>query len=199
MNKQEFISALEKGLSGLPQNDVAERVAFYSEMLDDKIEEGMSEESAVATLGALDDIIAQIISEYPLSKLVKTRIKPKRKLSTTEIVLLAVGSPIWASLLIALFATVFSLYVSVWAVVVSLWAIVPSLLGASLGGILLGFIYLFKGKALIFLSMIGVALVSAGLSVFVFYGCKALTKATVLLTKKLIYGIKLLFIRKEKR
>ena len=67
MNKQEFISALENGLSGLPQNDVAERVAFYSEMLDDKIEEGMSEENAVATLGAVDDVISPIISEYPLS------------------------------------------------------------------------------------------------------------------------------------
>lgn len=199
MNKQEFISALENGLIGLPQNDIAERVAFYSEMLDDKIEEGMSEENAVATLGAVDDIIAQIISEYPLSKLVKTRIKPKRKLSTTEIVLLAAGSPIWASLLIALLAVVFSIYASLWAVVVSLWSVVPALLGASLGGTVLGFVYLFKGKVAIFFAMIGIALLSVGVAIFGFFGCMALTKGTVLLTKKIIYGIKLLFMRKEKK
>ena len=199
MNKQEFISALENGLIGLPQNDIAERVAFYSEMIDDKIEEGMSEENAVATLGAVDDVISQIISEYPLSKLVKTRIKPKRKLSTTEIVLLAVGSPIWASLLIALLAVVFSIYASLWAVVVSLWSIVPALLGVSLGGMVLGFVYLFKGKVAIFFAMIGIALLSVGVAIFGFFGCMALTKGTVLLTKKIIYGIKLLFIRKEKK
>lgn len=199
MNKQEFISALENGLSGLPQNDIAERVAFYSEMLDDKIEEGMSEENAVATLGAVDDIIAQIISEYPLSKLVKTRIKPKHKLSTTEIVLLAAGSPIWASLLIALLAVVFSIYASLWAVVVSLWSVVPALLGASLGGTVLGFVYLFKGKVAIFFAMIGIALLSVGVAIFGFFGCMALTKGTVLLTKKIIYGIKLLFMRKDKK
>ena len=33
MNKQEFLTELRKGLSGLPQNDIEERLAFYGEML----------------------------------------------------------------------------------------------------------------------------------------------------------------------
>ena len=198
MNKTEFLSELKNGLSGLPKEDLEERVAFYSEMLDDKIEEGFTEEEAVASLGALEDIIAQIISETPLSKLVKKKIKPKRKLSTTEIVLIAVGSPIWGSLLIAFLAVIFSLYASVWAVVISLWSIVPALLGTALGGTVLGAINLFRGDAAVFLAMIGISLVSIGLSVFAFYGCIALTKGTVLLTRKIIFGIKLLFMRKDK-
>ena len=198
MNKTEFLSELKNGLSGLPKEDLEERVAFYSEMLDDKIEEGFTEEEAVASLGALEDIIAQIISETPLSKLVKKKIKPKRKLSTTEIVLIAVGSPIWGSLLIAFLAVIFSLYASVWAVVISLWSIVPALLGTALGGTVLGAINLFRSDAAVFLAMIGISLVSIGLSVFAFYGCIALTKGTVLLTRKIIFGIKLLFMRKDK-
>lgn len=198
MNKTEFLSELRNGLSGLPKEDLDERVEFYSEMLDDKIEEGLNEQEAVASLGSLDDIIAQIISETPLSKLVKKKIKPKRKLVATEIVLLAVGSPIWGSLLIAFLAVVFSIYASLWAVVIAFWSIVPALLGTALGATVLGAINLFKGNVPVFLSMIGISLVSLGLSVFAFYGCMALTKGTVLLTKKIVFGIKLLFMRKDK-
>ena len=44
MNKQEFLAELRKGLSGLPQDDIEERLIFYDEMLEDRIEEGLSEE-----------------------------------------------------------------------------------------------------------------------------------------------------------
>ena len=32
MNKEEFIAELKDGLSGLPQNDIDERVLFYTEI-----------------------------------------------------------------------------------------------------------------------------------------------------------------------
>ena len=44
MNKQEFLAELRRGLSGLPRDDIEERLSFYGEMLDDRIEEGLSEE-----------------------------------------------------------------------------------------------------------------------------------------------------------
>lgn len=47
MNKQEFLVKLRKGLSGLPKEDIEERLTFYSEMIDDRMEEGLSEEEAV--------------------------------------------------------------------------------------------------------------------------------------------------------
>lgn len=43
MNKQEFLAELRKGLSGLTQDDIEERLTFYNEMLEDRIEEGFSE------------------------------------------------------------------------------------------------------------------------------------------------------------
>ncbi len=33
MNKQEFLTDLRKALSGLPQDDIEERIAFYGEMI----------------------------------------------------------------------------------------------------------------------------------------------------------------------
>lgn len=100
MDKQEFLSKLRAKLSGLPQKDLEERLSFYSEMIDDRIEEGLSEETAVKELGTVDEVAGQIIADIPLSKLVKERIKPKRALNVWEIVLLAIGSPIWLSLII---------------------------------------------------------------------------------------------------
>ena len=38
MNKQEFIDALRAALSGLPADDVEDRLSYYGEMIDDRIE-----------------------------------------------------------------------------------------------------------------------------------------------------------------
>ena len=63
MNKREFLVQLRKGLSGLPQDDIEERLSFYSEMIDDQMEEGFSEEQAVAAAGPVDEIVMLSISE----------------------------------------------------------------------------------------------------------------------------------------
>ena len=48
------------------------------------------------------------------------------------------------------------------------------------------------------LSLIAAGIVLAGLTIFLFYGCKAATKGAAVLTKKIALGIKSLFIGKEK-
>ena len=80
MNKQEFLAGLRKGLSGLPQTDMEECLTFYAEMLDDRIEEGLSEEEAVAAAGAVEEIVRQTVDETPLAKIAKERVRPKRHL-----------------------------------------------------------------------------------------------------------------------
>lgn len=97
MNKQEFLGKLRSGLSGLPQGDVEERLTFYSEMIDDRMEEGISEEEAVCEIGSVDEIVSQIIADIPFTKLVREKIKPNRTLRPWEIVLLVLGSPVWLS------------------------------------------------------------------------------------------------------
>ena len=46
MNKEQFLAELQKGLSGLPQAEIDDRLAFYGEFIDDHMEEGMTEEEA---------------------------------------------------------------------------------------------------------------------------------------------------------
>ena len=81
MKKQEFLARLRKSLRGLPKNDVEERLTFYGEMIDDGIEDGLSEEDAVSRIGSVDEIARRTIADIPLAKIAKERIKPKRKLS----------------------------------------------------------------------------------------------------------------------
>ena len=196
MTKVNFILELNERLDGLPRFEVEEHISFYVEMIEDRIEDGMTEEEAVAAAGSIDDIAEQIIADIPLYKIAKEKIKPKRKLKAVEIVLIAVGSPVWVPLLIAAVAVVFSLYISLWAVVVSLWAVFGSFVGCFVGGIAASVILL-VGKNLSGIAMIGAAIVCAGLAVFSFIGCRAATKGCVLLTKKMALCIKKLFIKKE--
>ena len=48
------------------------------------------------------------------------------------------------------------------------------------------------------IALIGVALVCAGLGIFLFFGCNAATKGAVMLTKVIALGIKKAFVGKEK-
>lgn len=197
MNKQEFLAQLRKGLSGLPQEDIEERLSFYGEMIDDRVEEGLSESEAVGEIGPVHTVVTQILSDIPLTKLVKQRVKPNRGLKVWEIVLLVLGSPIWLSLLIAAFATIFSAYIVIWSAVVTLWSVGASLAACSLGGIVSAVVFALQGYGFTGFAMLSAGICSAGLSIFSFFGCKAATRGVLLLTKKMALGIKTLFVGKE--
>lgn len=197
MSKQEFLAELRKGLSGLPQYDIEERLTFYSEMIDDRMEEGLTEEEAVCEIGNVDEIVSQVVSETPFTKLVKEKVKSKRTFRAWEIIFLVLGSPIWLSLLIAAFAIVLSVYVVIWCVIVALWAVEVSLTVGILDGIICAIIFTFQGKILSGIAMSGFGIFCAGMSVLMFFGCKRATQSILLLTKKMALGIKSQFVGKE--
>ena len=211
MNKQEFLDTLREGLSGLTEADASERITFYSEMIDDRVEEGLSEQEAVAQIGDVQCIVASILAEIPqkqeptITKVEKpTQIpqnenitpKKKKRKSGGQILLLCLGAPLWLPLLIAAFAVLVSLLASLWSVVVSVWAVFASLMGVgigcTLGGVILGFYSSAAGGA----AAVGIGLISAGLAIPAFYGCVAATKGSAWLTKTVCVAcVKFLFGR----
>lgn len=198
MRKQEFLDLLKAKLSGLPKEDIEERLVFYGEMIDDRMEEGLTEEEAVSEIGSADEVAEQLIAETPLSKIVKEKIKPKRRLRAWEIVLLVLGSPIWLSLAIAAFAVILSLYAVLWSLIASLWAIFGALVGCALSGIASGTGFAIGVNVLTGIALVGAGIICAGLSVFLFFGCLAATKGSARLTGMIALGIKKCFIGKEK-
>lgn len=197
MSKSEFIARLRAALSGIPKEELEERLAFYSEMIDDRMEEGLAEEEAVGDIGSVEDIAAQIIAETPLVKLVKEKVKPKRKLRAWEIVLIAVGFPVWLPLLMAAFIVILSLYFVVWSVMLSLWAVFAAVALSAVGCVALGVCLIVLGKFYLGLASIGAGIFLAGLSIFIFIGCIAATRGVAKLTKKAVVGVKNRFVKKE--
>ena len=122
MDKLDFLLTLDKRLDVLPDADRRASLDYYSEMLDDLMESGMTEAEATASLGSVDAIAEEILMDVPLTKLVKAKMKKRRRMTGIEITLLIVGFPIWLPILISLFAVAFSVYVSLWATVISLYA-----------------------------------------------------------------------------
>jgi uncharacterized membrane protein len=167
-------------------------------MIDDRIEDGLSEAEAVEAVGPVDELVRQAVADVPLQTLVKQKLRPERTRSGWEIALLIVGFPLWFPLLLAAAAVVFSLYLSIWAMVISLFAVVLSLF---VSGLALLFLWipnlstLNLGGILIFL---GAGFLLVGLSILLFYASLAAARGAALLGKKLMLGIKHSFIRKEK-
>ncbi len=60
MNKQAFLDKLERLAAALPDVDREKLVEYYSEMIDDRVEEGIPEEEAVSMLGDPSDLAREL-------------------------------------------------------------------------------------------------------------------------------------------
>jgi len=196
MNKIEFLTVLRERLQGLPEEDINKSIDFYCEMIDDRVEDGMSEEEAVEALGNIEEIISQILSEVSLPKLVKEKVKPKRALKAWEIVLLVLGAPLWIPLLAAVILTVLAVYLSVWSVIISLYAVDLSIAVSGLACIGVAVALLFDGQFVPAGVVFGAGLVCMGLAILLLFAFNLVTKGILWISKKVLLGIKGLFIGK---
>lgn len=210
MTKLKFLLELEKKLSVLPQEDIEERLTFYSEIIEDRVEEGLSEEEAVAQIGAVEEIASQILAEHTVEAPscgeekvtveefpATVKEKAKRTIKTWELVLLIAGCPIWFSLLIAVLAVAFSLFAASWAIAISLWAVLVSLVACAVALPIAAVYFICTGYVYSGLVVIGASLVCGGLGILFYYGCKWITKGTGLLTKAVAISVMKRFRRKE--
>ena len=196
MSKADFLRLLERALMQLSEKERQKNLEYYSELLDDMMEEGMTEAEATAKLGSPNQIAQSILQEMPLGKLVSTRMKPKSGWTPLAIVLAVVGSPVWVPLLLATVAIVLAVFVSIWALGFAAVAVVIALAVAVVAA------PIFAVRAAVMTLPLGLMLLGAGLVLLglcVLGGlmavelCKLLWQLTVLLAHK----IKGLFIRKE--
>ena len=208
MTKQEFLEQLQNGLGALTESDARERLNFYSEMIDDRIEEGLSEQDAVAQIGDVNEIIASILAEIPqrapeqmpakIAEPAQEKEAPKKKskkgMEPWQIVLLILGAPLWVPLLIAAFSIVIALIAVLWSVVGTLWgALFGTLAGCGIGVTLLGLGCMIAGKWVVGTALFGAGLACIGLAVFAFFACVYTTKGAAWLTKMTFVGIAKLF------
>jgi uncharacterized membrane protein len=193
MNKEQFLIELPSALAGLPEEDIEKSIEYYSEMIDDRIEEGLSEEEAVADLGSIEDIRKQILKDTPITKIIKEKIKPKRSFGGWKIAVIIIGFPLWFPLLIAAAAILFSILVSLWAVVISFYAAEAAFMGSAFGGIIASAVMLACGNSLSGLFLLGCSLACVGFGILWIFVCKYSTKGLLWLTGTFV---KSLFMKK---
>ena len=186
MTKKEFLSSLRSKLQGLPPEDIDERIGFYGEMIDDRVDEGKSEEDAIAEIGNVDDIVMEIAKDTPLVKLVKEKMKPKRRIKAWEIVLLVLGFPLWFPLLVTFFVLVFVFWVIIWVLAIVTYAVEAACLGVSIGGAVSFVAYFVNGQ--MNYTALGASVMCAGAAILMVFACIGATKGCVALTKKIVTG-----------
>lgn len=185
MTKIEFLDKLTEFLGDMPAEDIESSKQFYSELIDDSMEEGKSEEEAVAALGSPEEIAKQILSDKPADDAVKAAdIQPDenaapapagREINTAAVILIIVLFPIW----IGPAATLLSIYVTLWAVIVSLYASAGAMVISGLAALVLSPL---AGAAANIVLAIGIALILIGLGLFLILLMNLLTKLYVKFT-----------------
>jgi len=199
MNRKDFLEAVRLKLKGLSEEDINKALEFYEEAISDRIEDGLTEDEAVAAIGTPDEIAQQILMDTPLPKLVKAKAKPEKGFKVWEIILLVLGFPIWFSVLLAAGLVALSLIIVLFAIVLSFFAVILAL---GLGGIVLvvaSILMMIAGGGSASIFNIGIAILCIGLAVLLFIPAKALALWIVELCGRFGKWVKLKVINCRKK
>lgn len=192
MTKAEFLTAICRRIQALPPHDIEKTLEFYAEMIDDRMEDGYSEEEAVREMGDPEEVARQILLDTPLPKLVKANFKPKRALHAWEIVLLLLGFPLWGPLLFAAIVVILSFFIVIWALAFSLLITIFALFVSGIAAIAAGGAAFLFGEKAPALFTAGSGFLLLGISIPLFY-------LGVLAVKGLVKGIKWCIIKCKSR
>lgn len=184
MNKAEFLQSLDSRLKILDQSDRQRSAHYFAEIIEDRMEEGMSEEEAVADLESLDDIVAGILSEKEEAQAFEAESGKTRRFPLwLTVLLLILGSPLWLPLLLTVVSVAATLYLCLWILLACVYLAAVALL---LSGIA-GFFAVFSGAAVygapaaIFLT--GASLLCLGGGILLFFPAAKFAKGVITLTK----------------
>ena len=197
MNKQEYLEAIRSRISAMPADDVNRFMDYYSEMIDDRVEDGLSEEEAVADMGSPDAAVEQILEDMPLTKLVKEKIKPKHELKAWEVVLIVLGSPVWIPLLITAAVLLLTLWIVAFALLISFYAVVLSFVAVGIGGLICIIPLFIANSPYTAVLMLGAALIGIGIAILFVVSVKPVTVGIFRVCKASVNGIKRMFVKEK--
>lgn len=174
MTRDEFLGRLGELLACLPAEQVEETKAFYAEAIADRMEDGMSEEEAVAAMGTPGEVAEATLDDLPA---VPRAIARTRRRSTALLwVLTIVGSPVWVPLLAAFAAVAVTVYICIWVLALCVWIVAAALGGVGVVELLLAVSGVTIGHFPYALASAGVGFGLVGVALFVGAGAWAASK-----------------------
>lgn len=196
MTKNDFLKKLAKKISSVEKNERLKYLSYYSEIIDDRIEECGSEENAFENLN-IDEIAQTILTESKEKNILK------KKQSPLMITLLILGSPLWLCLLAAAFAILLAfaliilaimivIFAVLFTVTISIWAVVITLIASGVFTLITLFTMMSVNPATAW-ALFGIGLVAQGIGILLFKPAIMVSvwfyKAYIFIWKKLIEGI----------
>lgn len=103
MTQAEFIARLDRLIAALPAEERRRATEFYSELILDRMENGKTEEEAVADCGPVEEIAEKVMAAYTPVR------QPSLFLRVMKIIALIFGVPILLSIAIPMAAAAFVL------------------------------------------------------------------------------------------
>ena len=178
MTKQLFLNELSAALHGLPREERYRTLSYYDELIDDRMEDGQSEEDAVENLGSPEQIAREILGEE----------EPPVSTGTGRkvwlIILLVLGFPFWGSLLLAAAIVLLCVYICLFLPAFVLGVMALAFLAGALIGVvgtpfLIWDVGLLTGGLPAGLFQLGMSVALLGLAVLSALGFYFTGKATV--------------------
>lgn len=195
MNKSQFLDEVRRRLAGFSQADIDRFLDYCQEMIDDRMEDGLSEEEAVAVLGSPEDVVSQLLMDSPVRQESGSE-RPAGTLKAWQIAVLALSSPIWIPLVFSLVMTVVGLGIGIVATALGLYC--------AAGGLILGgAAMLVAGPVkymlpdLLFLLAAGALLVGIGLLMIL--ALNGFVRVLIRLVKWAGSKIRPMFLKKEEK
>ena len=178
MTKQLFLNELSAALHGLPREERYRTLSYYDELIDDRMEDGQSEEEAVESLGSPEQIAREILGEEepPVSTGTGRKV--------WMIILLVLGFPFWGSLLLAAAIVLLCVYICLFLPAFVLGVMTLAFLAGALIGVvgtpfLIWDVGLLTGGLPAGLFQLGMSVALLGLAVLSALGFYFTGKATV--------------------
>ena len=193
MRKDVFLETLQKRLSTFSEGERKAICDYYAEMIDDRIEEGMEEEAAVADLGELEQIVEENLANLPFSTLMKVKVKESRQKSGHKglwIVLAILGSPLWICLLLMVGLVWLSVYLCAGALLLCVYVFLGALLLCGAGGLVISWLFMFVRSLPVGICLLGMGLILAGVGCLLVQPVRALTRWAARGNRKLFRCIK---------
>lgn len=184
MTTTEFLRILTREIDVLPAMEAQRAITYYRELIEDRIEDGMSESEAVASMEDISVIAQQILSEHE-DGLKNTKTITKECVEHSEIwrkVLIICTSPLWISLLLTFILMVFSIYLLIWCMIFTIYAIAAVFGICSLAG-MIAFIFDITSHTPLAMVELGIALFSMGALLLSFYGIRNVQNKLFILQK----------------
>lgn len=178
MQKIEFLALLRQRIAILPPREIEQTVEYYSEMIDDYIESGYTSEEAVAKMGGVDNVAAQVLAGEQTPAYDAYVVQKRKKNGLLWLVIL--GFPVWFPLLITAFAVLLTVAIVLGTLAIVLpWSLIVSF-GASAFALLVATPVIFMGEGIAAaLLTLGVALVVGALCIFCLWVGLRLPKLSV--------------------